>query len=215
MKNWSEMCFRYFYHVLYYVTARLRRFATVFVICFVRFFRLLPLRIIPASNPPPRTAPVIHNPWVPKVSGFEDASAMIHSSPYSSSVVASAEPPFPFPFRLTMLPVNAASAQLAYTHTDCMEGGSTPFTISKAPSTIQTNSIITEEASPIHVPFPNTVLRDIFTYPRFLFWNIFHHCGFYGCPLLCTGKKRPRPGKMPDRGLLHAFLGIIPRSLRA
>ena len=178
------------------------------------FFSAAPFTNNPCQQPP-RTAPVIHNPWVPKVSGFEDASAMIHSSPYSSSVVASAEPPFPFPFRLTMLPVNAASAQLAYTHTDCMEGGSTPFTISKAPSTIQTNSIITEEASPIHVPFPNTVLRDIFTYPRFLFWNIFHRCGFYGCPLLCTGKKRPRPDKMPDRGLLHAFLGIIPRSLRA
>ena len=184
MKNWSEKCFRYFYHVLYYVTARLRRFVTVFVICLVRFFRLLPLRVMPASNPPPRTAPVIHNPWVPKVSGLEDASATIHSSPYSSSVVASAEPPFPFPFRLTMLPVNDASAQLAYTHTDCMEGGSTPFTISKAPSMIHTNNIITEEASPIHVPFPNTVLRDIFTYPRFLFWNIFHHCGFYGLSLI-------------------------------
>ena len=205
MKKWSEKCFRYFCHVVYYVTARLRRFAAFFVICFVRFFRLLPLRIIPASNPPPRTAPVIHNPWAPKSSGFEDASATIHSSPYSSSVAARAEPPVPFPFLLTRLPTNAASAQLAYTHTGCMEGDSTPFTISKAPSMIHTRSIITEVASPIHVCFPNTVLRDIFTYPR-SFFGIYSTAAAFMAVHFSAQAKKPRPDKMPDRGLLHAFL---------
>ena len=117
-----------------------------------------------------------------------------------------------FYFLLTRLPTNAASAQLAYTHTGCMEGDSTPFTISKAPSMIHTRSIITEVASPIHVCFPNTVLRDIFTYPR-SFFGIYSTAAAFMAVHFSAQAKKPRPDKMPDRGLLHAFLGIIPRSL--